>query len=992
MKNKYLLIAFFFFVTQLWSQEYKTMIVKGNYSVYEIIAEAEAYFAKKDKGRGTGYKPYKRWEYQALRNCDENGMLKSPEFYFNELERYNNTLNQTSETYTSTSNTGLWEELGPTYWNQTSGWNPGVGRVTSIAIEKTNTNHIIVGGETGGVWKTNNGGTTWTVLTDNLSNMHVYSLAIDPVNSSIYYWGSTSGTIFKSTNAGATWNLLADIGEGIVNKILIDPTNTNNMYCTSEGGGIFKSVNGGSNWSLINPSATNGYDIEFKPGNTNTIYASGNRFYVSTNGGTSFSQVGNDFVNFTQEYVTGTNDWIISNANQNNSVAPRTGSKLGVFYIGNYSFPETKLVSPSLNLAGATNPKLKFSYTQVAWDSDIDELRVFYKTAANNPWIELAVYSTEVTSWSDITLNLPNPSATYYIAFQGKSNYARGVTLDDISVEATNLGTVFSDGFETSTNDFVDGPKMIGVSNANPDMVYVLEAQNGIFGGIHKSTNSGSTFTKLSHPNKNYFGYSSQADDNSGQAPRDMDIAVNPLNANEVHIAGVLTWLSTDGGLNFNITSQWIPQNALAQNIGYNHCDIDIMEYVDGKLYVGSDGGISIANNPTIVNSNYFTNLTVGLGIRQFYKIGISQTNPVIVTGGSQDNGTSVYRTNGVWYDWLGADGMETFVDKTNSNVLYGTTQFGSLYKSTNAGNSRSDIATPEDKSGNWVTPFEQDPSVANTIYTGYDQVYKSINGGTAWTSISQNLGGNLDELKIAPSSNQIMYVSRGSDLYKTIDGGATNWTQVTGFSGSINSIAIHPTNPNKIAIATTANQKVYVSQNGGSTWTSYLYNLPNFSAQALVWENNGKDGLYLGMNYGVYYIDIDSNNLWKSFNNNLPNVIINELEINYADGKLYAGTYGRGLWRSNLYDTTLGTSNNSKVATVNLFPNPASTEVNLSWDNSENVTVKMFDSFGKLIHFSTNVNLQNNYKINTRSLSAGIYFIRVNSNLGEFTKKVIIQ
>jgi hypothetical protein len=51
-----------------------------------------------------------------------------------------------------------------------------------------------------------------------------------------------------------------------------------------------------------------------------------------------------------------------------------------------------------------------------------------------------------------------------------------------------------------------------------------------------------------------------------------------------------------------------------------------------------------------------------------------------------------------------------------------------------------------------------------------------------------------------------------------------------------------------------------------------------------------------------------------------------------------------------------------------------------------------MFDSFGKLLHFSTNVNLQNNYKINTRSLSAGIYFIRVNSNLGEFTKKVIIQ
>ena len=58
------------------------MIAKGNYSVYEIIAEAESYFSKVGKGRGTGYKPYKRWEYQALRNCDENGMLKSSDFYF----------------------------------------------------------------------------------------------------------------------------------------------------------------------------------------------------------------------------------------------------------------------------------------------------------------------------------------------------------------------------------------------------------------------------------------------------------------------------------------------------------------------------------------------------------------------------------------------------------------------------------------------------------------------------------------------------------------------------------------------------------------------------------------------------------------------------------------------------------------------------------------------------------------------------------------------
>jgi hypothetical protein len=74
------------------------------------------------------------------------------------------------------------------------------------------------------------------------------------------------------------------------------------------------------------------------------------------------------------------------------------------------------------------------------------------------------------------------------------------------------------------------------------------------------------------------------------------------------------------------------------------------------------------------------------MGIRQFYKIGISQTDLVIVTGGSQDNGSSVMDVNGDWTDWLEADGMEGFIDKTNTDVIYGTSQFGTLYKSFNGG------------------------------------------------------------------------------------------------------------------------------------------------------------------------------------------------------------------------------------------------------------------------------------------------------------------
>src|SRR5690606_29377372 len=120
---------------------------------------------------------------------------------------------------------------------------------------------------------------------------------------------------------------------------------------------------------------------------------------------------------------------------------------------------------------------------------------------------------------------------------------------------------------------------------------------------------------------------------------------------------------------------------------------------------------------------------------------------------------------------------------------------------------------SPDGKEGNWVTPFEQDPFLANTIYSGYNQVYKSTNGGTSWTAISQVFPSNLDHLKIAPTSSFTMYAARGSNLYKTYLGGAGgNWSQVTGFSGNINCIAVNPMDDDKIAIATTGNEKVYVS------------------------------------------------------------------------------------------------------------------------------------------------------------------------------------
>ena len=89
-----------------------------------------------------------------------------------------------------------------------------------------------------------------------------------------------------------------------------------------------------------------------------------------------------------------------------------------------------------MDISGLTSPQLTFSYTQPSWAGDQDELRVWYKAAAGDDWSELAAYTSSVTAWETVTLDLPNASSDYYVAFNGTAGYGYGITLDDVCVDA----------------------------------------------------------------------------------------------------------------------------------------------------------------------------------------------------------------------------------------------------------------------------------------------------------------------------------------------------------------------------------------------------------------------------------------------------------------------------------------------------------------------------------------------------------------------------
>jgi photosystem II stability/assembly factor-like uncharacterized protein len=735
MKKIYALLFLLLCYTISFSQQSIFDIMdREDISFDETQQLAQKYFDSAGTGQGSGYKQYERWKFERKFHVDEKGFFIKPAI---EAERYLQAVNNFSKT---SATLAAYTELGPWSWTYTSGWNPGVGRITCIAVYPADTTIIYVSSPGGGIWKSINSGTTWQPLADNnSSNMNVFNLAIDPSNSNIVYAAVTGNRVIKSVDGGINW-VSTGAGPASARKILINPANTNIVFATSSGG-IYKSVNGGTTWVNVHNTAKE--DIEFKPGNTNIMYASG----------------------------TGT---------------------------------------ASISA-------------------------VYRSTDAGDTWAPVTV--------------------------------ANGIT---------NFGRT-----------------LLGVSPNNPEVVYAVQASGSIFGRMYRSDNSGISFITTVAGNAgsgtNYFGYTGTG--TTGQATYDMGITVNPLDASEVHIAGIVCWKSVNAGTSFTQMTVWSYPNGT----GYNHADVHGLEWVGKTMYSCSDGGVY----KSLDNADNWINLSTGLGIRQFYRFANAKTNADVISGGAQDNGTVTRTTTGTWRDWLGADGMESIIDPNNAAVFIGTSQNGSIYKTTNGGSSYSSLSNPA--TGNWVTPLAWHPTNSSIVYGGWNAIYKSINTGSSWTNISSSLttGGNLDNLKIASSDDNYIYASRGTSLFVTTNGG-TGWATYI-LPGAISSIEVKYNNPSKVWVTTTSgSNNVLVSTNAGATFTAINSGLPAMAARSIVVDDSPNEGIYAGMNIGVYYKDL-INPAWTLLASGLPQVAVNEIEISKLAGKLRVATYGRGIWEAPL-------------------------------------------------------------------------------------------
>ena len=696
--------------------------------------------------------------------------------------------------------TVAWTAIGPAPLNSATFTGNVSGRLTGVAAHPTDANTIYVAPAGGGVWKTTNGGTNWTALTDTQSTLSMGAVAIARSNPMVIYAGTGESNnsadtnfgrgILVSTNGGTSFTLktgpggVFDTNRMTCSRIAVHPTNANIAYAAmADSGnngvvtdgitGVYKTTDGGSNWTNVTmadgkDSLFPWSDVVVDPNTPSTVYAAvgaqsgaaNNGVYKSTDSGATWT-----LLNAAHAPVGASFGRI--------SIAISKAQNANVLYIAAAEPPPPAPTAPP---RGTPTPTPTATPTPTPTSTPAEALARFVRSDNGG------------TSFTDLTAGTPN-----YMGGQGGYDQT-------LIVDPTSSAIVYA----------------FGASGAN---------------SMLRSTNSGANWTDISHtdvmvqPHVDHHGVDFDA---NGKLLDGDDGGIYRLDDPTVP-----TWTNLNGNQN-TIQFQGIGLHPTNQFIAIGGSQDNGTELYTGTLIWictdGGDGGLA-----TFSPTN---------GMRAYHQIPFGSFGENFFRRSDDGGITWVTKTTGIVEDQNVQNFYAPFaVDPGNGNrVLYGTNK---VWETTTAGDSWTPISQVLNINGDFVDTVAIAPSDANTIYASTggtfaltSQVFVTTNHGAMWTQRPLPRGSDrVNEIRVDHANAQIAYAvvnrfSTAGHVFRTTDGGA-NWTNISGTGGGalpnlpVWSIQINDsTSPSTLYIG--AEDGVYTSTDLGVSWSRLGTGLPN--------------------------------------------------------------------------------------------------------------------------------------------------------------------
>ncbi len=704
-----------------------------------------------------------------------------------------------------------WQSIGPNSITQgliglhsctdagCGAWRTNVsGRTKTIVFNPNNPNTLYVATASGGLWKSTDGGATYTAISDTQPSLAFHSLALDPTNPNILYAGTGEIQghygmgLLKSTNGGQSWTLLgANQFKGLViAAIVIHPTSPNTLWVAT---------------NLMNQDAGPAFPVR--------------GVFRSNDGGQTWSP------QLTCDRCAGVSDLVMNSANPQ------------VLYAGGAGFGVFKTTDGGAN-------------------------------------------------WAQLTGGLPD----------------RGFNRVELAIGSGGSAHILYAGLAARVST---GQGVVP------------------WGLIYRSADGGASWELL----RNTPNYCSQ------QCDYDNIIAVSPNDANLVYIGGSFIsneqgWAgmvhkTTNGGQSWQDVT---PGGAVTRVV---HPDMHAITFKPGnanEIWIGNDGGVFRSTN----GGNTWEQRNGNLATLQFVNIGVHPTNANIMFGGLQDNAKAKW-VGGVWTGLDTGDGGWSEIDPFNPSIWYSTrySMQGSIVQfQRNNNNGTASLNDWQQKADGidindrmlFYVPFVLDVKQQGVLYLGTHRLYRTANRGDSWQAISGDLtrgaqtGGAISAIAVAPNDSNTLYTGSSDGIVAVTRNRGESWTNATKAplpNRHVSDIVVHPTNA-AVAYVTfngydthTPGQAghVFKTTNAGGSWQNVSNNLPDIPILTIALDPRNPDHLYIGSDIGVFR-STNGGSSWASYNDGLPNVQVFDLELNDTTRHLWAGTYGRGVFRLSLAGT----------------------------------------------------------------------------------------